>query len=441
MHHDSTLIKHVQIMTPDGLREGDVLLKNGKIAAVDWALPDHADLIIREKGLTLIPGVIDPHVHFREPGVEWKEDLESGSRAAVAGGVTTFFDMPNTKPATVTAELIWKKKELAAKKSIANYNFYIGATTDNLEEINNVENVPGIKIFVGSSTGSLLVDRQDDLHRIFSNGKRLIAVHSEEENMVRANKEKYAASTDVKDHLNIRTTEAAVTCTRRLLKLALDTGRRLHICHLTTAEEAELIREVKKTSSLVTTEVSPQHLFLWAPDVYDKLGNYAQINPPIREKRHADALWKALKNGVIDLIATDHAPHTVEEKEQPFGKAPSGMPGVETSLLLMLDMVNRKKCTLEEITRWMSVAPADIFNIKDKGRIIPGYDADLVLVDMNGSKTIKPETFQSKAKWSAFAGRTVKGVPVATFVNGNIVYREGDIFDAVKGREVIINDR
>jgi dihydroorotase len=434
---ESVLFKGITFVAPDGIKTGDVLVKKGKIAAIEPSLPEHAEVIIKEKGLTLIPGVIDPHVHFRDPGAPRKETLETGSKAAASGGVTSFFDMPNTNPLTVTIEAMADKKAIAAKSSLVNYNFFIGANTENFDVLNDVENVAGIKIFVGSSTGNMCVDSDEHLTRIFSQGKRLITVHSENETEVQENAEKYASSNDVLDHLNIRTVNAAITSTKRLVAMAEKYQRRLHIAHLTTQEEVEFLAE-KNLSPLVTTEVTPQHFLLWAPDIYNKIGNYAKINPPIREKRHAEALAKGLKSGVIEIIGTDHAPHTKEDKNQDFQKAPSGMPGVETSLPLMLTQMHKGFCSLEEIVEWMCHGPARLYSIQNKGRLEVGYDADLTLLDLNRSYTLRNDDMLSKCGWTAFDGAEIKGGVVATFVNGNLVYREKDFFDEIKGQEIQI---
>ncbi|NDC83381.1 dihydroorotase [bacterium] len=435
---DSLLFKDIEIVTPDKVITGDVLIKNGKIVDIGWDIPPHAEMIVHEPGLTLMPGVIDPHVHLRDPGADWKEDFESGSKAGASGGVTSFFDMPNTTPATTTQEIMAQKKLIASKKSIINYNFYIGATTENIDELNQCPNIPGIKVFMGSSTGSLLVDKKEDLTRIFSNGKRLIAVHAEDEAMVQANKKKYESSTDPNDHMLIRDDAAALKATQLAVSLAKRFNRRLHILHLTTLDEA-LFLEKEVNTGLITTEVSPQHLLLWGPEIYNRLGTLAQINPPIRTKRHADGLWRALKNGVIQCIATDHAPHTLDEKLQAFGKAPSGMPGIETSLPLLLTLVNQNRCTIKDVCRWTSEAPAQLFGIRGKGRIETGFDADLVLVDLKARRIIKNNTTVSRCGWSAFEGHKIQGLPIATFVNGQMVFREGDFFTDIKGKEIQIS--
>lgn len=433
----SILFRDISLVTSLGLRQADVFVQDGQIKTIGWDLPQHAELIVEDRGLLLLPGCIDPHVHFRDPGLTHKEDLESGSRAAAAGGVTTFFDMPNTKPSATTCQAIAEKKRLASQKSLVNYNFFIGATEDNLSECLSCENVPGIKIFMGSSTGDLMVKNPEVLERFFATGSRLIAVHAEDEDIIAENKKRYAGSQDVADHPKIRSPEAALAATKLAVSLAQKHMRRLHICHLTTQEEAAFLGGLE-TEGLVSTEVSPQHLLLSAPGVYDKWGTRGQINPPIRETRHGQALWRALKAGVIACIATDHAPHTRDEKAVPYPMAHSGMPGVEHALPLLLTLVNQNKCSLVDVVRWMSAHPAACFGVHKKGRIEEGYDADLILVDMNARRVIKPENIVSKCGWSAFEGFKLHGLPIATFVAGQMVYREGDFFMAHKGQEVQI---
>lgn len=435
---ESLLIKQVDMVLPDGIKTGDILIQNGKITRIDWTITASAEVVLQNTGLTLLPGVIDPHVHFRDPGALHKETLETGSMAAAAGGVTSFFDMPNTNPATISIESLEKKKHLASQKSLVNYNFFMGATPENLEDLVKAQNIPGIKIFMGSSTGSLLVDKRPDLESIFKHSPHLIAVHAEDEAIITQNKQKHAHSTDVHDHIKIRTPEAALKATKLAVELSKLYQKRLHICHLTTQEEAEFL-SLEKISGLISTEVSPQHLLLSAPEVYQKWGTFAQINPPIREERHRLALWNALQSGVIDFIATDHAPHTIEEKNQPFGVAHSGMPGVETSLLLMLDLVSKKKITLSQVVKWLCEGPARIYHIQNKGKLQVGCDGDMVLVDLNAKKTIRNEDQHTHVKWSVFDGISVQGVPLITIVNGQVVFREGDFFTSVKGKEIAIS--
>jgi dihydroorotase len=434
---DEILIKNARAVIDGSLQEADVFASGGVIREVGKGLKAAGAEIIDAGGLVLIPGAIDPQVHFRDPGMEWKEDLSTGSRAAAAGGVTSFLEMPNTSPPTTTAELMAAKKKTAAAKSLVNYNFFIGATPHNLAEINSVPNVCGIKIFMGASTGTLLVDKREDLERIFGNGRRLIAVHAEDEALIQANKVKYAGSTKVTDHPLIRSPEVALAATRLAVELSVKFNRRLHILHVTTQEEAEFL--AKSKTAMISAEVCPQHFLLHAPDAYDRLGTYAQMNPPIRDKRHGEALWAALRSGVIDCIATDHAPHTREEKDKGYPHSPSGMPGVETSLPLMLDRSNQGLCTLPEVVKWMCENPARLYGLRGKGRIAAGYDADLVLLDMAREKTIENGKLQTKVNWSPYNGWKVKGWPVVTIVNGRIVFREGEFFDAVKGKEMTID--
>ena len=429
----TTLIKNGTLVNHGTRRDADILITDGTITKVGPSLTDPADETIDASGLHILYGALDDQVHFRDPGLEHKEDLETGSRGAAAGGVTSFFEMPNTVPNTICADSMAAKKALAAEKCVVNYNFFIGATGHNLDEINSVPNVPGIKIFMGSSTGNLLVSEEEALDEIFGNGDRIIAVHAEDEATIQANYEKYADSTDVQDHYRIRSVEAAMLATQQAVRLSKKYNRRLHILHLTTKDEADYLRENK--TEHITVELCPQHFLLKAPEDYDRLGTYVQMNPPVRTAEHGPALWQALKDGVIDIMATDHAPHTIEEKEQPFGKAPSGMPGVETLLPLMFNRSNEGHCTLEEISHWCCERPYEIFRVKNKGRIEPGYDADLVLVDMNKEKTIENGKLFNKANWSPYNGWTLKGWPVRTLVHGTTVFLNGEI-TAKAGREV-----
>lgn len=429
---ESLLFKNVDIVRPNGIYTGDVFIKDGKIVDVAPSISVAAAQVIHESGLTLIPGVIDPHVHFRDPGACHKEDLYSGSKAAAAGGVTSFFDMPNTNPATTTCEKIAKKKALAAEKSLVNYNFFIGATADNIAELQAVKNVPGIKIYVGSSTGSLLVDEPAALAAIFEKTNHIIAVHSEDEAMIQEKLAQYQGSQCVADHETIRSAAGALRCTTQLIDLAHTYQHRLHICHLTTQEEVAYICALGQ-QSLVTCEVTPQHALCYSPGVYEEWGTKAQINPPIRNKAHQEALFMGLKEGVIDCVGSDHAPHLETEKDQPFGRAPSGMPGVETALPLLLDRAIRGELSLETLVDRMCAAPARIYAIQNKGALIPGYDADCVLLNLKGQRTLKKETLVSKAKWSIFENQVLQGAIIATFVNGQCVFREGDFFESSRG--------
>ena len=424
----SYLFKDIQMVLPDQVVTGDMYVLNGQIQAIGPSLSNPAEVTIADSGLTLMAGAIDSHVHFREPGPTHKETINSGSKAAISGGVTSFFDMPNTTPQTITVAELESKKELAAKTAACNYNFYIGATLDNLDELIAAESCPGIKIFMGSSTGNMLVDDPAILDDIFKHANKPIVIHSEDETMVRENMEKYAGSTDPMDHMHIRSPEAALACTKRAVALAKKHQQRLHILHLTTAEEVDWLM-AQNLPPYITVEVCIQHLLLHAPAVYERLGTFAQINPPLRTEAHASRLWYGLQQGLIASIVTDHAPHLISEKSLPFGDAPSGMPGVETLLPLVLDLYHQQKCTLPQVTRWLSGAVHDIFGIDRRGVLKPGYFADLALVDLAGSFTVSNSTVQSNCGWSAFDGQIITGKPIMTFVNGQMVWREGQFFE------------
>lgn len=428
----SLLIRNARIARPDGSTfDGDVLCEAGRIARVDSSIALRTDETISADGLLLLPGVIDPQVHFREPGKEYKEDLASGSRAAVKGGVTSFLEMPNTDPPTTTQARLDDKLKRAATKSVANYGFFIGATTDNLDELNRATPTCGIKIFMGASTGSLLVDRPEDLDRIFANGTRLIAVHAEDEARIRARLTQFAGRTDHAVHSEIRDAQCALKATTLALALSKKYRRRLHILHLSTKEEAELLRRDKP--AWVTAEAIPNHLFLNDAD-YAEHRARVQMNPPIRAQEDNTTLWRALRDGVIDLIATDHAPHTLEEKSRPYPESPAGMPGVETSLPLLLTEMAAGRCTLAEIQKWMCWAPAAAYGIPNKGKIIEGWDADLTLVDMTTRKTVRDQEMFTKVRWSPFHGRELTGWPVYTVVNGRVVFERDRIREGVFGR-------
>ena len=433
---DSLLIKNATLVSSQGRQKKNVFIENGKISLITSKEPE-AKRSVDAKRFYLLPGVLDPQVHFRDPGLTHKEDLETGSRAAAAGGVTGFFEMPNTKPSTTTLEKMAAKKKRASQVCLVNYNFFIGATGDNLATLNSVKNVCGIKVFMGSSTGNLLVSEEKDLEEIFANGTRLIAVHAEDQKILQENK-KFTETGDFCDHLQARPIEAALSATKLATKLAKKYQRRLHILHLTTEEEVRFLEKEKE--AYISAEVCPQHLFLHAPQAYKDLGALAQMNPPIREKRHSKALWDALKTGIIDCMATDHSPHTLEEKAQPYGKAPSGMPGVETLLPLMLDAVGRGLCRLEDVVKWCCERPVELYKVKNKGFIREGFDADLVLIDMEAQKIIENAKLHNKSAWSAFDGMRLKGWPVMTIVNGNVVFDRGEFFTDFKGKEIQIGE-
>jgi len=416
-----TLIKNATVLLPEGATETSVLIEGAKIADIAPAAQIIADETIDATGLHLLPGVIDDQVHFRDPGLTHKEDLYTGSRACAAGGVTTFLEMPNTKPATISQAALDAKLELAADKSLVNFGFYIGATPHNVEELQKVQNTPGIKIFIGSSTGDLLVDEQEALERIFAETTLPICAHCEDETTIGLNKARYATASDVANHSLIRDEKAAVVATTRSIALALKHSHRFHVLHVSTAAEVPLIAD-PKTRPYVTAEVCPHHLFFNVDD-YPRLGTWVQMNPSVKTKRDNELLFQALLNGQIQVVATDHAPHTLEEKAQQYPHSPSGVPAVENSLALMLNEVNRGRCTIEQVVRWMCDAPARVWDIVDKGRIAVGYDADLTLVDMSRSAVIRNEAQQAKSKWSPWNGVELTGWPIRTWVMGHEVFR------------------
>lgn len=426
-----TLIRNAQVVLPTGTEAVSVLIDGARIATVDAAIHTRADEVIDAEGLHLIPGVIDDQVHFREPGLTHKEDLATGSRACAKGGVTTFLEMPNTVPTTTTCARLAEKLELAHTKSFVNYGFYIGATPDNLEELKSATDTPGIKIFIGSSTGDLLVDSQDALEQIFAETTLPITAHCEDESTVRANKLRYAATSDVADHSRIRDEEAALIATRRALDLARRHKHRFHLLHVSTGAETHLLANHDR---LITAEVCPHHLFFSIAD-YSRLGTLLQANPSVKGVADNAQLWQALLTGTIQVIATDHAPHTLEEKSLPYPQSPSGVPGVENSLALMLSQVNRGRCTLEQVVHWMCDAPARVWDIVGKGRIAPGYDADLALVDMGRTQQVGNDQQVTKCGWSPWHGETLTGWPVRTWVLGQEVYRDGMFNSAIRGRQ------
>jgi dihydroorotase len=425
------LIRNARLARPDGsIFEGDLLCHDGTIERIAAQITAPADETLDAGGNLLLPGVIDPQVHFREPGREYKEDLGSGSRAAVKGGVTSFLEMPNTDPSTSNQAALDDKLRRAAEKCVANYGFFIGATPDNLDEINRAGPACGIKIFMGASTGNLLVDKAEDLERIFANGSRLIAVHAEDETRIRARREQFKGRTDVAVHSDIRDNQSALLATELALALSRKYRRRLHILHLSTHEEVELLRRDKP--AWVTAEVIPNHLLLNVND-YARLGALVQMNPPIRRPEDNATLWAGLHDGTIDFIATDHAPHTLEEKRKPYPQSPAGMPGVETSLPLMLTEMKAGRCTLAQIQKWMCHGPAEAYGIRHKGKILEGWDADLTLVDMEHARPVRNEEMFTRVRWSPFNGRELTGWPLYTIVGGQVAFDRGKIRDGVRG--------
>jgi dihydroorotase len=416
-----------QVFTPAGLAGCDVGISDGRIAAIGDLDRGAAADVLEARGLTVLPGVIDSQVHFRDPGLTHKEDLESGSRAAVLGGVTAFFEMPNTSPSTLTADDLAEKLRRADGRAWCDHAFFIGAAAENAEQLQELELLPGcsgVKVFMGSSTGSLLVDTDALLRRVLAHGRRRVAIHSEDEARLQARLGYVRGGADVAMHPVWRDEKAALFSTRRLLKLARAAGRRVHVLHISTAEELPLLAENR---DLATVEVTPQHLTLAAPDCYERLGSYAQMNPPIRDARHREALWAAIGNGLVDVIGSDHAPHTAEEKAKDYPASPSGMPGVQTLLPLLLDHMNAGRLSLARLVDLTSAGPQRIYNIAAKGRIALGYDADFSIVDLKARREISGDWLASKCGWSPFEGMTVTGWPVMTVIRGQLVMREGSL--------------
>jgi dihydroorotase len=427
--------------TPNGIAAADVAIRGGRIAAIG-AVDGAAAQEIAAAGLHVLPGVIDTQVHFREPGLEHKEDLATGTAAAALGGVTAVFEMPNTKPSTLTAADLLDKQRRAKGRAWCDVAFFVGAAAENAEQLADLERLPGcagVKMFMGSSTGNLLVADEETIRRVLRNGRRRMAVHSEDEARLR---ERFALVKDGADpslHPVWRDVETAVAATQRLMRLAREAGRRVHVLHVTTAEEIPILAANK---DLATVETTPQHLTLASPDCYQRLGTFAQMNPPIREARHREALWRAVEQGVVDCIGSDHAPHTREEKARPYPQSPSGMPGVQTLLPLLLDHRNAGRLTLERLIDLTSAGPARLYGIAGKGRIAVGYDADLTLVDLKARRTISESWIASRCGWTPFDGMAVTGWPIATIVRGQVVMRDDQLLgspigDLVRFTEVL----
>jgi dihydroorotase len=431
------LLKNGIVWTPGGPAETNVGIRDGKI--VEIGARGDAGETIDCTSLTVLPGVVDSQVHFREPGLEAKEDLESGSRAAVLGGVTAVFEMPNTKPNTDSAEALADKVARAANRMWCDHAFYVGATNANAEALAELERLPGaagVKIFMGSSTGDLLVSEDANLARVLASGRRRVAIHAEDEARMIAREGERVAG-DPSSHPVWRDDESALLATRRILGLARAARRPIHVLHITTPAELELIGQNK---DIATCEVTPQHLTLAGEEAYPRLGTYAQMNPPIRSGAHRDGLWHWLNQGVPDVIGSDHAPHTKEEKAKEYPASPSGMPGVQTLLPLMLDHVAHGRLSLQRLVELTSAGPQRVFGMTAKGRIAAGYDADFTLVDLKRKWTIEDSWLASRCGWSPFTGMEITGQPVGTIVRGHVVMRDGGLADQAIGRPIRFNE-
>ena len=433
MHYD-LLIRGGRCVTPGGIEDTDVGIAGGRIAALGNLSAVEADEVVDARGLHVLPGVIDAHVHLREPGAEHKEDLSTGTAAAALGGVTTVFDMPNNAPPTTTEDALSDKLRRARGRAWVDHAFFVGASVDNVAELARLEALPGcagVKVFMGSSTGSLLIPDDEALLAVLRAGRRRVAVHAEDEHRLQARRD--LAQGGAHTHAAWRDAETAALATRRLLQAAERAGRRVHLLHTSTAEEMGLLAHHK---DLATVEVTVQHLSLSAPECYDRLGSRAQMNPPLRAGVHQAALWAAVRSGLVDNIASDHAPHTLDEKARPYPHSPSGLPGVQTLLPLMLDHVAQGLLSLQRLVDLTSAGPARVHDIAGKGRLAVGWDADLVLVDLSARHTVTDEEMASRCGWTPFHGRRVCGWPVATVIRGNLVMREGALVGAPVGAPV-----
>jgi dihydroorotase len=418
---------------PGGPVLADIGVRDGRISAIGGV--GDAGETIDCAGLDILPGVIDTQVHFREPGLIHKEDLESGSRSAVLGGVTAVFEMPNTKPNTDSEAAIADKLARAKDRMWCDHAFYVGATNANAEALAELERLPGtsgVKIFMGASTGDLLVSDDANLARVLASGHRRVAIHSEDEERMNARKDQRVPG-DPSSHPVWRDDESAMRATRRILALARAAKRRIHVLHVTTPAELELLGQNK---DIATCEVTPQHLTLAGEEAYPTLGTLAQMNPPIRSARHREGLWHWLNQGVPDVIGSDHAPHTLEEKNKPYPDSPSGMPGVQTLLPLLLDHVANGRMTLQRLIELTSAGAQRIFGIVGKGRIVAGYDADFTIVDLKRQWTIEQSWIASRAGWSPFTGRTLTGQPIGTIIRGRRVMWEGELAQTAHGAPI-----
>jgi dihydroorotase len=414
-----------EVVSTSGRTRADVWIRDGRVAEVGVDLaPPPGVTRLDARGCLVLPGLVDPQVHFREPGLMHKEDLASGSLAAIAGGVTTFFEMPNTKPATTTPELLADKLQRAVGRAHADHAFFVGATAQNADRLGEIEQMPGcagVKVFMGSSTGDLLVPDDATLERVLRSGRRRVAVHAEDEPRLR---ERYAALSSgapVTQHPDVRDVTCAVRATTRLLDLAERTGRKVHVLHVSTAEECDLLRQ-RRLGDLVTAEVTPNHLFLEAPDCYLRFGTRAQMNPPVRDRRHRDTLRQALVDGVLTCIGSDHAPHTLAEKAKPYPDSPSGIPGVQTILGLLLTAVRDGWLTLPDVVRVACAGAAQTYGLVGKGTLTPGADGDLVVVDPNVRRPLPLGWLHSRAGYSPYEGIELAGWPTTTVLRGRVAY-------------------
>ena len=434
------ILKNGTVFLPTGRVNTDVGIKDEKIAYIGSC--DHASEIIDCTNLFIFPGLIDTQCHFREPGGEHKETIKTGTQAAALGGMIGIFEMPNTNPLTTTPEALTHKINRGVDTAYTDFAYYFGGTYQNSSNLSEWENLPGVcgvKIFMGASTGNLLSATDEEVEAVVSNGKRVIAVHAEDEFLMNENKEHILKdSTDVGMHCKWRDVNSSLNATQRVVRLAKKHSRHVHVLHITTAEEMDFLRQNKDTA---TAEVLPNHLTLHAPDCYEQLGTLAQQNPPIREKHHQDALWRAIEDGTVDIVASDHAPHTLQEKGGIYPNTPSGTPGVQTLLPIMLDHASNGKLTYERLVELMAYGPIRVHKVKNKCSIILDYDADFTIVDPKKVHVITNEEQASKSAWSPYDGKKITGMPIMTIIRGNIVMRESELLEKIIAQQIELNIR
>lgn len=435
-NHAQLLVRGGHVVTAAGIEKADIAIRGGKIVDIGDLGTWSADKIVDAVGLHVLPGVIDTQVHLREPGLCHKENLEAGTRGAVLGGVTSVFEMPNTNPLTLTAHDLNAKLAAANGRAWCDFAFYIGGSAANLNELSQLEMLPGcagIKVFMGSSFGDLLASEDKLLREILRNGRRRMSVHAEDEARLRERRHIVETSRDVRDHPLWRDVESAFKATRRIVDLAIETNRRLHVLHVSTGDEIAFLTHHKKR---VSVEVLPHHLTMSAPECYERLGTLAQMNPPVRDEAHRDALWRGIQTGVVDVIGSDHAPHTLEEKRLGYPNSPSGMTGVQTLLPIMLNHVHQGRLSLQRLCDLMSAGPSRLFGIAGKGRIAVGFDGDLTLVDLATRREIRNDWIASVAGWTPYDGTTVTGWPIATIIRGHVAMLHDEVVGSPVGRAI-----
>ena len=429
------IVRGGEVANHAGRGLADVGVRDGRIAVIGDLSQADAGEVVDASGLTVLPGVIDTQVHFREPGLEWKEDLETGSRAAALGGVVAVFEMPNTNPNTTDPDTLADKLARARDRMWTDHAFYVGGTHANADHLHELERLPGccgVKVFMGASTGDLLIADDDGVRQVLSNVRRRATFHSEDEYRL-AERRELARTGDWTSHPEVRDAQSAIQSTERLVRLARETGARIHVLHVSTAQEIEFLAGHR---DVATVEVTPQHLTLDGDEAYARLKALAQMNPPIRNRPHIDGLWRGIQQGVVDVLGSDHAPHTLEEKARPYPASPSGMPGVQTLVPVMLTHVAEGRMTLERFIDLTSAGAQRVFGTAGKGRMAEGYDADLTLVDLNARRTITHDQQASRCGWTPFDGFEAKGWPMATIVRGRQVMRDGELIGTAHGRPV-----